>query len=410
MSIPRAAAALLALALLGAGALGWWRDVRERRAARESEVRAQLAALGYVPGVTDEVDASRSGVVLHDPARASPGVNVYCSVRGDRVRFLDMEGRSLHTLALDDPGEGADCMVEPYGERGFLVVTWPSLTLHDFDSRVVWKSVEGQHHDVSADAAGHLWTLLQQEAELRVGQRTLPIVESILARQGAAGELELQIPLSRLFSRFVPEERLARLEELVKRGAQASPEFADASDLFHFNTVEVLDRDLAVGRRGQLLLCARELDLVAVVDPAAPAIVWSWGPGELDRPHHPSVLPNGNLLIFDNGNRRGWSRLVELEPASGKIVWEYRGEPPESFSSPVRGAAQPLPNGNVLVTESTRGRVFEVTRGGEIVWSFLNPDFEQGSRRQIYRMLRVAPERFATWAAPPKETDGDGVE
>jgi outer membrane protein assembly factor BamB len=141
---------------------------------------------------------------------------------------------------------------------------------------------------------------------------------------------------------------------------------------------------------------------VAIVDPEARAVVWSWGPGELDRPHHPSVLPNGNLLIFDNGNLRGWSRLVELEPASGTIVWEYRGDPPESFSSPVRGSAQALPNGNVLVTESSRGRVFEVTRDGAVVWTFLNPDFEQQSRRQIYRMLRVPLERYAAWAALAK--------
>ena len=44
------------------------------------------------------------------------------------------------------------------------------------------------------------------------------------------------------------------------------------------------------------------------------------------------------------------------------------------FFSAVQGAAQALPNGNVLVTESTKGRVFEVTRDGEIVWEFWNPD------------------------------------
>jgi hypothetical protein len=32
-----------------------------------------------------------------------------------------------------------------------------------------------------------------------------------------------------------------------------------------------------------------------------------------------------------------------------------------------------LPNGNVLITESDGGRLFEVTRAGEIVWNFVNP-------------------------------------
>ena len=52
----------------------------------------------------------------------------------------------------------------------------------------------------------------------------------------------------------------------------------------------------------------------------------------------------------------------------------------------------------MLVTESNRGRVFEVTRDGAIVWTFLNPEFQHESRQQIYRMQRVPLERYATWA------------
>ena len=217
-------------------------------------------------------------------------------------------------------------------------------------------------------------------------------------RLGPGGGVEQRVRLSTLFAHAVPDTRLDEMEEILGRSGQRSRAYAVASDLFHVNTVEALDRDLAVARRGDILLCVRELDLVAIVDPERNAVVWSWGPGELDRPHHPSVLPNGNLLIFDNGKRRGWSRVIEVEPATGTIVWEYRGDPPETFFSPARGSAQALPNGNVLVTESARGRVFEVTRDGSIVWTFLNPDFASKGRRQIYRMYRVPLERYAAWA------------
>ena len=39
----------------------------------------------------------------------------------------------------------------------------------------------------------------------------------------------------------------------------------------------------------------------------------------------------------------------------------------------VRSCQQQLPNGNVLITESDRGRLLEVTRAGEIVWEYWNP-------------------------------------
>ena len=36
------------------------------------------------------------------------------------------------------------------------------------------------------------------------------------------------------------------------------------------------------------------------------------------------------------------------------------------------GKHQPLPNGNILITETEGGRAFEVTPNGETVWSFVN--------------------------------------
>jgi hypothetical protein len=50
----------------------------------------------------------------------------------------------------------------------------------------------------------------------------------------------------------------------------------------------------------------------------------------------------------------------------------------------------------VLVAESNRGRCFEVTPAGEIVWEFLNPELSLArfKRGTIYRMERYAPGYF----------------
>jgi hypothetical protein len=53
---------------------------------------------------------------------------------------------------------------------------------------------------------------------------------------------------------------------------------------------------------------------------------------------------------------------------------------------------------------STRGRVFEVTRDGSIVWTFLNPEFQQKSRRQIYRMQPVSLGRYTAWVGSVEES------
>jgi outer membrane protein assembly factor BamB len=126
-----------------------------------------------------------------------------------------------------------------------------------------------------------------------------------------------------------------------------------------------------------------------VVDFETGELVWQWGEHELEWPHDATVLDSGRVMIFDNGFRRESSRVVELEPETGAIVWEYSAR---DFFTPTRGSAQRLPDGNTLVTESDKGRVFEVTPSGERVWEYWSDDLttEKGQtlRRRLYRMWR----------------------
>jgi len=62
------------------------------------------------------------------------------------------------------------------------------------------------------------------------------------------------------------------------------------------------------------------------------------------------------------------------------------------------GYAQRLPNGNTLITESSFGRFFEVTKQGEIVWEYVNPFFGKpffggppsSESNQVFRAIRYS--------------------
>lgn len=172
-------------------------------------------------------------------------------------------------------------------------------------------------------------------------------------------------------------------------------------EYFHINTIHILENNSleAVDPRfqaGNIMLCLRNVDLIVILDKDSWNIVWAWGPGVLDWPHMPSMLSNGNILIFDNGPNRGYSRILEINPLNLQYVWQYppENDPSKSFISNDRGSCLRLSNGNTLIGISEKARSIEVTPDGEIVWEFLNPIIKNGRRQIFYRMMRYPADMF----------------
>ena len=106
------------------------------------------------------------------------------------------------------------------------------------------------------------------------------------------------------------------------------------------------------------------------------------------------MLANGNVLIFDNGTLRGYSRVIELNPLTETIEWEYVADPKEAFFSAAISGAQRLPNGNTLICEGGKTRLFEVTQMGKRLGIY-QPYRHENGRPVIYRCLRYSPEYVA---------------
>jgi hypothetical protein len=175
-----------------------------------------------------------------------------------------------------------------------------------------------------------------------------------------------------------------------------------------------------------VIISSRAANIVAIVARDG-RIVWRIGPdytadaalaklGQVIGQHHPHIIPQslpgaGNLLVFDNGGTAGYgfatpaapggvnavarhsSRVLEIDPTTFEKIWEYSvpGVEAYRFFSHYVSSAQRLENGNTLITEGADGRIFEVTRDGEIVWEYVSPYFGEratGSNR-VYRAYRI---------------------
>ena len=140
---------------------------------------------------------------------------------------------------------------------------------------------------------------------------------------------------------------------------------------FHINS-------LWLCRNGNILISPRHLSVVWRIEYPSGKVIARYGKGKIFHQHDARELDNGNILIFDNGSHRPsmeptYSRSVEIDPDTDEIVWEYKANFPADFYSPTMGGSERVPNGNTVICESTLGRVFEVTREGELVWEYVNP-------------------------------------
>lgn len=132
------------------------------------------------------------------------------------------------------------------------------------------------------------------------------------------------------------------------------------------------------------IVSMRSLNEVMIVRKIDGEIIWRSPQNMLNTQHDPTLLTNGNILVFDNGFAREpnpfpsyGSRVVEINPKTNKIVWQFDGGngviDKVRFFAPIVGGAQRLTNGNTLITDGPKGHIFEVTKAKKVVWDLISP-------------------------------------
>lgn len=221
------------------------------------------------------------------------------------------------------------------------------------------------------------------------------------------------------------------------------------SDWMHINSMSVLgpnkwyDAGDERFHPDNIIWDAREANIIAITSKKTGDIVWKIGPDftktkelrairQIIGQHHAHMISNGlpgagNILVFDNGGWAGYgypsrtskdgtkadirdhSRVLEINPVTLELVWEFTSEnryamsglvAKSYFYSPLISSAQRLPNGNTMITEGCSCRIFEVTPEKEVVWEFISP-FDM-PKPLIYRAYRY-PYEYVPQVEKPLE-------
>jgi Arylsulfotransferase (ASST) len=348
----------------------------------------QLQTLGYVDGTVD-ARAELRGVEIHDRQRTCPGVNLYGSRLRASARLIDNDGAELHSWSYpgDDGWEHVELL--PNGDL-LVVVNQQSVFRLDKDSNQLWRYEAATHHDLAIHPSGEIYILTDASALIPEIHPDVPVMEDFIEILSPDGELEDRFSI-------LDAMRSSKFAFLLVSPQHLPSDRSEGErlrlDILHTNHIQVFDGSLAhrspLFAEGNILISMRTINTIAIIDPSSRSVLWAWGPSNLHRQHHPTLLSNGHILVFDNGQIR--SQIVEFDPLTFEVAWRYA--PRKGFLSQFRGSAQRLPNGNTLITESDRGYVFEVSPDHEIVWRFANPDVQNNNMRvAIWRMTRYPRE------------------
>jgi len=367
----------------------------------------------------DQNTIRRRGVGLRalDRDLAFPGYTLFTPITGSgQVYLIDLEGNVAHQWNLPYPA-GAYGYLLPNGNlfyngkttENLAGVPWwfkgGAVLEVDPSGKIVWEYHHpDHHHDARRLANGNVIILATERIPVELAAKVqggLPGTE--LPDGGILADVIHEVtPKGEIIWTWHAFEHLDPKTDILTAHDKRE-------EWSHANSVgELAD--------GNFLLSFRNLSTVVIVERKTGKIIWRLGRETLANQHYPNELPNGNILIFDNGTYRqnaalNFSRVIEIDRQTKEIVWQYTDTPLHNFFSPYISGAQRLPNGNTLITEGNYGRLFEVTPDKQIVWEYVNPYFApqqitsdpspavQGEQNSVFRSFRYSADQIP-WLKP----------
>lgn len=341
-----------------------------------------------------------NGLIHYNRQLAYKGYTLF-SANGTDAYLIDMDGRFVHKWSCELgitnptllPNGSLITLAMPSqsveGQRGLNGQSAACYEL-DWDSHITWRYDDPWiHHDYERLPNGN--TLIVKWMDLP---------KSLVGKVKGGYHAEDDDPKSMLADAVIEVTPDGEIVKTWKSWHHFDPRTEVTGPFYHRKEWSHCN-SISLAPNGDWLMSFRKFDTIMQVNPKSGKIRWKWGDGvTIASQHDAKYATESTITIFDNGcfRRSGmqFSRVLEIDAKTKEILWEYADDPPFSFFTLMGGSADVLPNGNVLICETSKGQFFEVTRDKKVVWEYINPIFIPNPRlggrmNMVFRAHRYGP-------------------
>ncbi|CAN5259268.1 arylsulfotransferase family protein [soil metagenome] len=367
---------------------------KELMLAEDQALDLQARLRGVAP--LGHVNSNETHVVkVHDLTAMSPGLTLISglddrnglmakivSPDGSVIKAWDLDWYKIYPDAKHIPTgkmpkahPGAEVNGIAISPNGDITFNYGDLAMVQVDicGKVKWRLPVMTHHVVERAEDGSFWALDvndRNKVDPRYPNLKPPYRDAGVIQVSNDGKLLQRFSIIDLYSRN------------GLQGLFAISGLDDAAAVYHdglhANDVEVFPSTLKPGvfAPGDVMVSTRNNNTIFVFDPKT-QVIKAVVSGVTVRQHDPDFIDGSTISIFDNNAvddppARQHSRIVEYNFATRAQRVLFEGTPAHHFYSFAMGRQQGLPNGNLLITEATRGRLLEVTPAGKVVWEYYN--------------------------------------
>lgn len=324
-----------------------------------------------------------------------------CPKHGCMAMVMERDGTVLHSWEADPAAIFTDEMLARFkggatsdkvyvqgvelAENGDLVVTFQGTNIFpyqvgvarfDWDGNLLWAKADASHHWPTVGTGGEILTpiarLAKDEGKVAATRQDLQCRYGVVFQEGV-----------QVLSPDGSEIRRFWMDDVVRQSNKQGLAYSvrDDCDPYHVNGIDEVNAAMAARldgvAPGDLVVSLRSSSALVVLDREDGTIKRIIN-GAMVAQHSPKVLPDGNLLVFDNmggADTRMGTRILVVEPDTENARTAFPVDPEApggDLDSLEEGAVRASPDGRyALIAETLNGRIIEADlETGETLWIY----------------------------------------